>query len=248
MEQQSVQPNQAGEALGKASRSSPSSRRGTSKSFASILLILSRIVFAVLVISCLAAFFPVQPWSPLWYLKIGQIAIDYAVTLLFAISLYLLSGYFGNWIHRSSTERKTLKRFIIAFLYIYVALIPIQIFGFGLNWYQTGQQNKQTILEAQAQLSTLRDSIRAATTDQQLQAFLGANVNNLPPAAGINLAQQKNALIDTFASRLSELSARLTNERRQRLVTLAVSTVKGVLGAGVMAFGLAGIKRLVVQK
>ena len=248
MEQQSIQPDRAGEALGKASRSSPSSRRGTSKSFASILLILSRIVFAVLAISSLAAFFPVQPWSPLWYLKIGQIAVDYAVTLLFAISLYLLSGYFGNWMHGSSTERKALKRFIVASLYIYVVLIPIQIFGFGLNWYQTGQQNKQALLEAQAQLSTLRDGIRAATTDQQLQAFLGPAGNNLPPAAGNSLAQQKNALIDAFDSRLSVLSTRLTNERRQSLVTLAVSTVKGVLGAGVMAFGLAGIKRLVVQK
>lgn len=248
-DQQSGQPEQANKTPGQSGLSSPNIPRGLTNNFPAILLLLSPVVLAVLIISCLAASFPVQPWSPLWYLKLGQIAVDYSVTLLFAIVLALLSGYFE--VRRTggmSGSRKFSQRLIGISLLVYLLLVPIQLFGFGLHWYQTGQQNRQAIRQADTEVTKLRDRIRAASTSDQLRAALGPGAEGLPTLPSALVGEQKSKLIDTLNSRLSQLRTRLNNERQQRLAALSISTLKGIAGAGVIAFGLRGTRQMLAQK
>jgi hypothetical protein len=97
-------------------------------------------------------------------------------------------------------------------------------------------------------VTNLRDRIRAANTSEQLRAALGAGAEGLPPVPSALLGEQKTKLIESINLRLSQLRTRLNNERQQRLAALSVSTLKGILGAGVIAFGLRRTKQMVVQK
>ena len=87
-DQQPVQAEQAGKLSGQPALPGSFVSRGLTKNIPAILFLFSVVVAAVLIISLLAASFPVQPWSPLWYLKLGQIAVDYGVTL-FSPSFFL---------------------------------------------------------------------------------------------------------------------------------------------------------------
>lgn len=216
------------------------------RSTAPIFLFLSRTVLVVLLISVAAALFPFQPWQSLWYLKLGQIAVDYGVTVLFSLVLLLLADQFSRSRRGGFSPQSTsVKRFCSIAFAVYLGLVPVQLFAFGMHWLQTNQQNNQLIRQAQAQVSKLRSRVRDATSEVELRAAIGEQA---PPSLGSpnapGLSQQKQRMLDAVDSGFFQLRARLKGERQKRLATLAVSTAKGVLGAGVLAFGLAGIRRM----
>ena len=208
-----------------------------------ILFILSRTVLAVLVVSIAAALFPIQPWQPLWHLKAGQIAVDYGVTFLFALFLILLAGQIESQGSYSGWQLKSAKRLSSIAFGIYLLLVPIQLLSYGLHWLQSDQQTQRIIRDAQSQMSKLRGRIQAATSEAQLREAFGEQRILALPNAPQHLAE-KNKLMEAADARLFQLRGRLISERQQRLGTLAVNTAKGVIGSGVIAFGLAGIKRM----
>ena len=210
---------------------------------APILFVLSRTILAVLVVSIAAALFPIQPWQPLWYLKAGQIAVDYGVTFLFALFLILLAGQLGSRGGHSSWQLKSAKRLSSIAFGIYLLLVPIQLLSYGLHWLQSDQQTQRIIRDAQSQVSKLRNRIQAATSEAQLREAFGEQ-QTLPLPNTPQLLAEKNQLMEAADARLFQLRGRLISERQQRLATLAVNTAKGVIGSGVIAFGLAGIKRM----
>lgn len=112
-----------------------------------LLLLLSRIVLFIIGISVLKALVPFQPTQPIWYLRIGELATDYGVALLFSITLALLACAFQS-LRRNSTQegkldsRKFIKRFSSIAFAIYLLLIPLQIISYGIYWFQTQQQIK----------------------------------------------------------------------------------------------------------
>lgn len=223
--------------------SSGSLRVGGKQVIAPILFILSRTVLAVVVVSIAAALFPIQPWQPLWYLKAGQIAVDYGVTFLFALFLILLAGQIESRGSHSSWQLKSAKRLSSIAFGIYLLLVPIQLLSYGLHWLQSDQQTQRIIRDAQSQVSKLRNRIQAATSEAQLREAFGEQ-QTLPLPNTPQLLAEKNKLMEAADARLFQLRGRLIRERQQRLGTLAVNTTKGVIGSGVIAFGLAGIKRM----
>jgi hypothetical protein len=229
--------------LSSGSTLSRSLRVGGKQVMVPILFILSRTVLAILVVSIAAALFPIQPWQPLWYLKAGQIAVDYGVTFLFALFLILLAGQLESQGSYSSWQLKSAKRLSSIAFGIYLLLVPIQLLSYGLHWLQSDQQTQRIIRDAQSQMSRLRSRIQAATSEAQLREAFGEQLILPLPNAPQHLAE-KNKLMEAADARLFQLRGRLISERQQRLGTLAVNTAKGVIGSGVIAFGLAGIKRM----
>ena len=229
--------------LSSGSTLSRSLRVGGKQVMVPILFILSRTVLAILVVSIAAALFPIQPWQPLWYLKAGQIAVDYGVTFLFALFLILLAGQIESQGSYSSWQLKSAKRLSSIAFGIYLLLVPIQLLSYGLHWLQSDQQTQRIIRDAQSQMSKLRSRIQAATSEAQLREAFGEQ-QTLPLPNAPQLLAEKNKLMEAADARLFQLRGRLISERQQRLGTLAVNTAKGVIGSGVIAFGLAGIKRM----
>lgn len=226
--------------------SSGSLHSNETRSIAPAFLLLSRTVLILLLISVAAALFPIQPWQSLWYLKLGQVAVDYGVTLLFSLGLLLLAEQVGRSRRGSSSPQSTsVKRFCSIAFAVYLGLVPVQLFAYGMHWLQTSQQNNQLIRQAQTQVAKLRSRVRDATSEAELRAAIGEQAP--PSLRSMNapvLLEQKKRVLDAVDSGLFQLRARLKGERQKRLATLAVSTAKGVLGAGALAFGLAGIRRM----
>lgn len=219
--------------------------KSRAKNLASVLLIIARVVFVIFTLSCLAAFFPYQPWDPLWYLKVGQVAVDFSVTLLFALVLALMARFFSTRTAKPSGQKKNIQRFVVTALVVYALLVPIQLIGYGVHWYKTGRQNRMVIKNAETQLAALTKQIRAASTESQLQAIVGNPVSPSPQMANpVSLAQQKTNLIKELEGPLFQLRTNLANQRKEHLIPLGVGTAKGVLGAGAIAFGLKSMKRL----
>ena len=216
-------------------------RAGGKQMMVPVLFILSRTVLAVLAISIAAALFPVQPWQPLRCLKAGQIAVDYGVTVLFALFLILLAEQFGSRGSRTSWQLKAAKRLSSITFGIDLLLVPFQLLSYGLHRLQSDQQTQRIIRDAQSEVSKLRSRSQAATSESQLREAFGEQ-QALPTAP--QLLAEKNTLMEAADASLFQLRGRLISERQKRLATLAVNTAKGVIGSGVIVFGLAGIKRM----
>ena len=77
-------------------------------SIGQLLPFLSRIALIIIALSVLKGTIPFQPTQPLWYLKLGELAADYSIALLFAITLALLPDAFQA--RRSSATATGNKR------------------------------------------------------------------------------------------------------------------------------------------
>jgi hypothetical protein len=219
--------------------------KSRAKNLSSFLLIVARVVFVIFTLSCLAAAFPFQPWDPLWYLKVGQVAVDFSVTLLFSLVLALMARFFSVQTAKPSGQKKFIQKFVVTTFIVYALLVPVQLVSYGVHWYKTGRQNRMVIKDAEAQLAVLTKQIRAASSEEQLRAIVGNPESPSPSVPKpLSLAQQKNNLMKELEGPLFQLRTRLGDERQQHLITLGVGTAKGVLGASALAFGLRRMKRL----
>ena len=124
---------------------------------------------------------------------------------------------------------------------MYLLLVPFQLLSYGLHWLQSDQQTQRIIRDAQSEVSKLRSRIQAATSESQLREAFGEQ-QALPTAP--QLLAEKNTLMEAADASLFQLRGRLISERQKRLATLAANTAKGVIGSGVIVFGLAGIRRM----
>lgn len=211
------------------------------------LILLSRVVLIILVVSILAASFPMQPSNPLWYLKLGQIAADYSVTLLFSLALMLLASYIGPRRYQSKGQKEVVRRLVVVSLISYALLVPIQLLTYGLHWRQTAEVNLRASRQAESEAAILVGRIRGANSEQQLRQLLGQAAVNVPSPPVEQLQEQKNKLIEAIDGRLLGLRARLKNDRQQRLTSIAINMIKAVVVAAAMVAGLARLQRLLAQ-
>lgn len=217
-----------------------------SRNFVLALQSLSQIIIAILIVSVLESLFPVQPWQPLWYIKIGQFAVDYSITLLFSLFLILLSLQFRSAHQKFRRSLYAYRRFCTIVIAIYLLLVPVQILSFGLHWIQTSQRDNLVIKNAEQQSSLLRKRIQASTNFLQLREVMEGQ----PAPAALQadspklMPEQKKALMDGLKADANNLRIRLNSERQQNLSSLAVNTSKGVIGSGLVAFGVARLRRL----
>ncbi len=189
--------------------------------------------------------YPFQPWAPLWYLKVGQIAVDYSVTLLFALFLLLLAISSKSGTQKPGISRALVRRFSAISLIIYSILLPIQLFSYGLHWLNTRQQTQQVIRKASSDLSSLRERINASNSTAQLLTVLERTPFVAPTTSSLTeLADQKKEVIANLDFSLSQLRASLQQRRKQDLIALFISTLKGVLGAAIIAFTFSRVNRI----
>ncbi len=217
-----------------------------SKAFVAVLRFLSRSVLAIFLISLVAALLPLQLQSPLWYMKAGQVAVDYSVTLLFAVFLFFLVEYLRSRDESLGRQGSLAIRVTLIAILVYGLLIPVMIFGYGLYWLQTGEQTKQALSQAQSQVETLQKRIRVATSDRELLGILAPQGAAASLAEAPSLMPQKEKLSQEVENRLIQLRRNLADRRQAQLASLALGTAKGVIGAIVVVVCLAAIRSAVV--
>lgn len=219
-------------------------------SIGQLLPLLSRISLIIIALSVLKGTIPFQPTQPLWYLKLGELAADYSIALLFAITLALLPDAFQS--RRSSAtatgnkrSRKFINRICGAAFTIYLLLIPAIIMSYGLYWLQTQEQIKTGISNARSQAETLRNAINSASTMGEWQSALGQG-GSLPiqtASEPIN-PNQKKELSKAIDNRLIKVESEAKRQRDQKFMQLGVTAAKGAACASLMAFALSKLKSL----
>lgn len=218
------------------------------KAFVAVLRILSRSVLAIFLLSLFAALLPLQLQSPLWYLKAGQVAVDYSITLLFAIFLFFMVEYLRSWDEGLGRRKSPALRITMIAILFYGFLVPVMIFGYGLYWLQTGEQSKQALNQAQSQVATLQKRIRSAQSDRELLEIFSPQGAPASRAEAPSLMPQKEKLIQEVAGRLVQLRRNLADRRQSQLSLLALGTAKGVIGSIVVVACLAAIRSAVVPQ
>lgn len=217
------------------------------KVFVALLRFLARSVLAIFLLSLVAALLPLQLQSPLWYMKAGQVAVDYSVTLLFAIFLFFLVEYLRSRDESLGRHRSPALVVSLIAILIYGLLIPIMLFAYGLYWLQTGEQTKQSLRQAQSQVATLQKRIRGAKSDRELLEILSPPGVGAAPAEAPSLMPQKEKLSQEVGARLVQLRGNLVDRRQSQLALLALGTAKGVVGAIVIVACLVAIRSAVVS-
>lgn len=208
--------------------------------------LLCKAILGFLVLSLLATSYPFRPWEPIWFLKLSQIAIDYGVSYLLAVLLAKLNNYYRSDDPTVIGSQTFLKRVLSAGFAVYLAFIPIQVFGFALYWVQTNQQANQALKTAEQQVEKLRTGIRTVQSTEELRNLLGINPKG--ESAGIkntsSLAGEQAKALQAVDSQLMKLRAQLKQNRTTRIARLSIDTGRGIIGAGIFAIVLARIRRL----
>lgn len=209
------------------------------------LLLLARTVLLLLLISVAAAAFPFQPWSPVWFLRLSQLLIDYSPALVLSLGLALLASFYEPKAQRSERQRTLGRRLAAIGLWVYGVLIPVQMLSYGWLWLDSASQLKGAISDAESRVAPLRSRISGAADETTLLSVM-SNGRPLPPLPADRppLAAQKREFLAAVDRDLSNLRTRLEQQRRQQLTSLLVGTLRGVAGAAVVAGGLLAVKRL----
>jgi hypothetical protein len=216
------------------------------KAFVALLRILARAVLALFLLSLIAALLPLQLQSPLWYLKAGQVAVDYSVTLLFAIFLFFMVEYLRSRDEGLGRQSSPAFRISLMAIIMYGLIVPMMLFAYGLYWLQAGEQTKQALAQAQREVATLQKRIRDATSDRELLQILSPQGAGVSAVEAPSLMPQKAKLNQQVGDRLVQLRSNLADRRQSQLSILALGAAKGVLGAIVVVVCLVAIRSAVV--
>lgn len=219
-------------------------RASSVRTLGGMLMVLARSLLVVQVVSTLAALFPFQPWMPIWYLRVGQVMVDYSPALLLILTLTLLSRFLNRHSRSSANPRTLARRLARIGLWLYGLLVPVQIFCYGWLWLDSANQLQDQINNAEARLRPVQTGIRAATSQQALQAAV-TNGQPMPPAAPNlpPLAEQKRQLLAYLDGDLRRLRANLQQQRSQQLTALLVSTARSVVCAAAIAVAMFVVSR-----
>lgn len=230
---------------GGAGRGVRQKRSNRAETLTSRLAQLSRTAFLLFGAAVAAGLYPFQPWAPLWWLRMSQLLVDYAPILILALGLALLANFYASKVQHSKRHRSLVKWMASVIFVVYIVLVPLQVVSFGWLWFASSNQLRQSIRAAETRVLTLRGRISAAATEAELRSILA---NGAPqPAVGpssIPLSRQKADLLGAIDRDRAQLRTNLTQQRQRQLSNLTVSTVRGLIAATVMAFGLYGVKRL----
>lgn len=209
------------------------------------LRILSRALLLLIVVGLFTALFPFQPWQPAWHLKLGQAGFEYGATCLLAFLIALLAEFFEPDVDRALLRRMRLLTVANLAIVIFLLLIPMQVVSYGQLWFDSASQTQARIGGLTDNLTKLRQGIRGAGSVAELNAVM-LEVKATPSAvlSGLPLPEQKRRLIESMDLQQSQLSEQFSQDRQQKLISLFFSTLRGVLGAGILAFAFLGCKRL----
>lgn len=219
-------------------------RSSSVRTLGGMLMVLARSLLVVQVVSTLAALFPFQPWMPFWYLRMGQVMVDYSPALLLILTLTLLGRLLNRHSRNSANPRTLARRLAGIGLWLYGLLVPVQIFCYGWLWLDSANQLQDQINNAEARLRPVQAGIRAATSQQALQAAVN-NGQSMPPAPPNlpSLAEQKRQLLAYLDGDLKRLRTNLQQQRTQQLTGLLVSTGRSVVCAAAIAVAMALVSR-----
>lgn len=221
-------------------------RAAKAKSSAAALSLLTKVLYALIVVSTISVAIPPRPWSPEYYLRLAQFSIDYSPVLILSLSLSIIASFLdGNSVGIKRQLLLARKVTGIA-LATYLSLIPMQIFCFGWLWVDSWKQVRDAIGFAQTRLDSLRDGIQSADSVPALAAVLASNQPPLPPPSSApSLEDQKRLVVGALDRDLTQLRTKLNQNRLERISALLLSTLRGVAGSIAMGAGLFALKRLI---
>lgn len=225
----------------------PSPVSARAKKFIQSLVLMAKLVLAVLLISIFAETLPLRPWDPLWYLKFGQISLNYSYIFIIVVFVLLIAEFLGA---RDMVISNSLPMFITRLLAvgfgIFLLLIPIQMLALGLHWIQSGEQLKNAAGLASKELDTLRGRINGVQNIDQLRQLFGLPKGSAPPllAGSPNFSIEKARALKSVDDKLFEVQGNLRGARQAQLVPLSINTVKIIIGSSILVFGLFKLRSL----
>lgn len=224
---------------------SPISAR--TRKFTQSLNLLAKLVLGILLISVLAETLPLRPWDPLWYLKLGQICIDYSYIFMMVVFAALMAEHLGpNDMSIARNLRVFIERLLAAGVGIYLLLIPIQILALSLHWIQSSEQVKQTERSAEKELDTIRGRINGVKNNEQLGQLFGIRIGSTStiPANAPNFTSEKARALKSLDDQLVQVRSNLKKGRQTRLAGLFINAIKGVASSVILVFGLSKLRGL----
>jgi len=225
----------------------PSPVSARSKKFIQSLVLMAKLVLAILLISIFAETLPLRPWDPLWYLKFGQIFLNYSYIFILVVFVLLIAEFLGA---RDMVISNSLPIFITRLLAvgfgIFLLLIPIQMLALGLHWIQSGQQIKNAAGLASKELDTLRGRINGVQNIDQLRQLFGLPKGSAPPvlAGSSNFSVEKARALQSLDDKLFEVQGNLRETRNAQLMPLSINTFKIIMGSSILVFGLFKLRSL----
>lgn len=209
------------------------------------LRLLLRGIVLLILVGFFIALFPFQPWVPAWYLQLGQTGFEYGATSILACLIAILAEFFEPYINRAMGRRRRLLNFTNFAIIVFLLLIPLQVISYGQLWIDSKDQTQVSIGRLTTNLSKLRQGIQSADSVGELNTTIREIKANVSTALnGMALTEQKRQLVAEIDRQQLQLSKQFKQDREQKLTTLFFSTIRGMLGAGILALTLVGCKRL----
>ena len=164
---------------------STTSRPPEPAALAAALERLAQLLLLIVAAALLPGLVPFQPLAAAWSLRMGQILVEMAPVVLLALLASLLAHHV-----QPSARRRLASRIASVGFGLYVALVPLQLLGYGAIWFASGSETQQRLQMLQTQLQAVQPRVQAADSTAALQQIMP-----LPADRPADLAEQRRLVL-----------------------------------------------------
>lgn len=188
---------------------------------AAVLERLAQLLLLLVAAALVPGLVPFQPLAAAWSLRISQILVEMAPVLLLALLCSLLASYV-----QPAARRRLAARIASVGYGLYAALVPLQVLGYGALWFASGSETQQRLEVLQNQALAVQPRMEAAAST----------------------AEQKQQVLKAIEAELQKQRTQLEQQRDQFLLNSLLATLRGVVVAAAMAWGLYVAMRFVTRQ
>lgn len=205
---------------------------------------LSSVLEWLVILSLMATSIPVAATNPGWYLKITDTAVSNSPVLLLSILILLLARIFLPEDESPDAIMKATDWLTGRWVLLFAMVVPLQIIAYGWLWVDSGLQLSAQLQQAESNLSSVRNKIKASQSTEELRRFLlTINNGNAPTLNEGSLDEQKKQVNAIINVDLLKLRNSLDYRRNELLAGSIAGTLKTMIGAAIVSATLLTIKR-----
>lgn len=207
------------------------------------LVIITRCLYSLFILSLLASGLPFQPMTPVWYMRLVDASVSNAPVLLLAIVTTILSIKFIEIKDNYRPKAIKMLRIIRFWLALYLLLVPLQLMSYGWFFASSADGLARQIGEIKRNQQEIKDRMLLTPTVDSLHEMM-RSIGIVPiNTSQISLDSQRQSAVQAVDNEYSKLEAGLRSRRTKLLVDLLPGTLRNSIGGVIIIATLFALGR-----
>ena len=195
------------------------------------------------VLALLSSALPLQPVTPVWYLRLADAAVSNAPVLLIAIYLFKFTRPSSSDHYKGGKKLPKLSRLLGFWFAFYAILIPLQLLSYGWLFTSSSDGLQRQMSESRRTMETLKKRVQLSPSVDAL-AYTFREIS-IAPTIGKQapLDDQRREALQLIDMQFAKFESGLRSQRIKMIVDLIPGVLRTSVGGTIVIFALLAMKR-----